>query len=105
MLGKRVFHGLLKLNMLLIKHSVKYVLSHLKLTSGVAQVRSHNKCHKAGANESYDVKQKTFKQSLSGEVALTKNKCLYLSPEEYVIKAEPLQALHMVHKNPFLCKC
>ena len=63
--------------------------------SGISQVKSHAKCHKAGESMS---NQRTFEVGQKGDVSLSKNSII-LSPEDKVVKAEILQALHIVNKN------
>ena len=62
--------------------------------SGVLQVCSHAKTHK----KPLDLNQRML-SVVGNSVVLEPKSCLVLTPEDQVIKAKILQALHCTHQN------
>ena len=70
--------------------------------SGVGQLKSHSKCHESGKRKETALNWKNQRMLVSGdraELGLSKKNSLVLSTKEAMMKAEILQALHMVEKN------
>ena len=70
--------------------------------SGVGQLKSHSKCHKSGKRKETTLNWKNQWTLVSGdnaELGLSKKNSLVLLTKEAILKAEILQALHMVEKN------
>ena len=72
-----------------------WLISFWTDNSGLLQFRSHDKCHKPVQTLS---NQRTFEIGQTGQISLSKSSFV-LTPEDQVVKAEILQALHMVNKN------
>ena len=73
--------------------------------SGVGQLTSHSKCHESGRKETALnwKNQRTFVLGDIAELGLSKKNSLVLSTKKAILKADILQALHMVEKKPQLC--
>ena len=70
--------------------------------SVVGQLKSHSKCHESGKRKETDLNWKNQQMLVSGdrtELGPSKKNSLVLSTKEAILKAEILQALHMVEKN------
>ena len=63
--------------------------------SGLSQVKSHEKCDKLG--QTLLSNQRTYQIGQKGQIRLSKSSFV-LTREDQVVKAEILQALHMVNK-------
>ena len=73
--------------------------------SGVGQLKSHSKCHESGKRKETALNWKikrTFVSGYRAELGLSKRNSLVLSTKEAILKAEILQALHMVEKSTAL---
>ena len=69
---------------------------------GVGQLKSHSKCYESGKKKETALNWKiqgTLKSGDRAELGLYKKNSLVLSTKEASLKAEILQALHMVEKN------
>ena len=67
--------------------------------SGVGQLKNHSKCHESGRRKETALNWKNQRTLVSGdraELGLSKKNLLVLSTKEAILKAEILQALHMV---------
>ena len=70
--------------------------------SDVGQLKSNSKCHKSGKRKETAVNWKnqwTLRSGDRAELGLSKKNSLVLSTKESILKAETLQALHMVEIN------
>ena len=68
-------------------------------------LKSHSKCHKSGKRKETTLNWKSQWTLVSGdsaELGLSKKNSLVLLTKEAILKAEILQALHMVEKKPQL---
>ena len=72
--------------------------------SGVGQLKNHSKCHESGRRKETALNWKNQRTLVSGdraELGLSKKNLLVLSTKEAILKAEILQAFHMVETDRF----